>query len=52
MPKGSRLRVYLGTSSLVQDPGNILYLPLPMAPAARAKVGDVTLTMPILRKAA
>jgi hypothetical protein len=38
VPAGSRLVVTLGSSSLAQDPANLTYLQLPMAPAARLSV--------------
>jgi predicted acyl esterase len=50
IPKGARLQLTLASSSLAQDPGNLLYLNLPMPKAARATVGPVSLTLPILRK--
>jgi predicted acyl esterase len=49
IPSGSRLRLYLGATSTVQNIGNLLYLKL--APeGARLKVGKVTLTLPVLPK--
>jgi predicted acyl esterase len=48
IPKGSRLTVTLGASSLRQDPGNLLYLDLPMANGARLSVGRATLILPTL----
>jgi fermentation-respiration switch protein FrsA (DUF1100 family) len=45
----SRLRLYLGATSTVQNIGNLLYLKL--APdGARLNVGKVTLTLPVLPK--
>jgi len=49
VPKGSRLTVTLGTSSLAQNPGNLLYLDLPLPDGAKATVGDVVLTLPVLK---
>jgi predicted acyl esterase len=48
--KGARLRLTLASSSLAQNPGNLLYLNLPMPPKARITVGAARLTLPILRK--
>jgi len=46
MPAGSRLVVTLGSSSLAQNPANLLYLQLPMPPAARLSViGRVNLSV-------
>jgi predicted acyl esterase len=50
IPKGARLRLTLASSSLAQNPGNLLYLNLPMPAKARLTVGAATLTVPILRK--
>ena len=49
LPKGSRLTLTLGSSSLAQSPSNLLYLDLPMAAKARARVGNAILTVPGLR---
>jgi fermentation-respiration switch protein FrsA (DUF1100 family) len=38
VPKGSIVSLTLGSSSLAQDPGNLLYLQLPMPPAARLTI--------------
>ncbi len=48
VPRGSRLMLTLGSSSLAQNPGNLLYLDLPMPSAARATIGDATLIVPAL----
>jgi predicted acyl esterase len=50
IPPRSRLRLTLASSSLAQDPSNLLYLNLPMPSAARIWVGDVKLTLPVLRR--
>lgn len=50
IPRGSRLTVTFGSSSLAQNPGNLLYLDLPFAPGARATIGAVTLRLPVLAK--
>lgn len=50
IPKGARLSLYLASNSLAQNPGNLLYLNLPMPRLARVQVQAVQLTLPILRK--
>ena len=50
IPAGARLRLTLASSSLAQNPANLLYLNLPMPRAARIALGPVRLTLPILRK--
>jgi fermentation-respiration switch protein FrsA (DUF1100 family) len=52
IPKGAQLRLTLASSSLAQNPGNLLYLNLPMPRTARVTVGPARLTLPILRKPA
>ena len=49
LPKGARLTLTLGSSSLAQSPSNLLYLDLPMAATARARVGNAVVTIPGLR---
>ena len=49
VPKGSRLTLTLGSSSLAQSSANLLYLDLPMPDTARVRVGSVVLTLPGLR---
>jgi pimeloyl-ACP methyl ester carboxylesterase len=49
VPRGSRLVLTLGSSSLRQNPGNLLYLDLPMPPTARLAIRRVGLTLPVLR---
>jgi ABC-2 type transport system ATP-binding protein len=49
IPKGSRLTLTLGSSSLAQSSSNLLYLDLPMSDAARVRVGNAVLTLPGLR---
>jgi ABC-2 type transport system ATP-binding protein len=49
VPKGSRLTVTLASSSTAQSTSNLLYLDLPMAPSARARVGTAVLKLPGLR---
>jgi predicted acyl esterase len=49
VPRGSRLTLTLGSSSLAQSTSNLLYLDLPMAPSARVRVGNAVLMLPGLR---
>jgi fermentation-respiration switch protein FrsA (DUF1100 family) len=49
IPRGSRLTLTLGSSSLAQSSANLLYLDLPMPPSARVRVGSAVLTLPGLR---
>jgi ABC-2 type transport system ATP-binding protein len=49
IPKGSRLTLTLASSSTAQSPANLLYLDLPMAQSARARVGTAILKLPRLR---
>ena len=49
VPRGSRLTLTLASSSTAQSPSNLLYLDLPMAPTARARVGTAVLKLPGLR---
>jgi predicted acyl esterase len=49
VPRGSRLTLTLASSSTAQSPSNLLYLDLPMAASARARVGTAVLTLPGLR---
>jgi predicted acyl esterase len=49
VPKGSRLTLTLASSSTAQSVSNLLYLDLPMAPSARARVGTAVLKLPGLR---
>ena len=49
VPKGSRLTLTLASSSTAQSSANLLYLDLPMAPTARARVGTAILKLPGLR---
>jgi pimeloyl-ACP methyl ester carboxylesterase len=50
IPKGSTLTLTLASSSLAQDPGNLLYLDLPMPSTARISLGPAQLVLPVLRK--
>jgi predicted acyl esterase len=50
IPQGARLRLTLASSSLAQNPANLLYLNLPMPHSARITIGPAQLTLPILRK--
>jgi predicted acyl esterase len=49
VPRRSRLTLTLASSSTAQSPSNLLYLDLPMAPTARARVGTAILKLPGLR---
>jgi hypothetical protein len=49
IPRGSRLTLTLGSSTLAQSSSNLLYLDLPMPPSARVRVGSAVLTLPGLR---
>jgi len=50
IPRGSRLKVTFGSSSLAQNPANLLYLDLPLAVGARVTVGAASLRLPVLAK--
>jgi predicted acyl esterase len=49
IPRGSRLQLYLASSSLAQSSANLLYLNLPMPPSARVRLGPARVVIPILR---
>ncbi|HTS73144.1 MAG TPA: alpha/beta fold hydrolase [Gaiellaceae bacterium] len=49
IPRGSKLTLTLASSSTAQDPGNLLYLDLPMPPTAKVSLGPALLKMPVLR---
>jgi len=49
IPRGSKLTLTLASSSTAQDPGNLLYLDLPMPPTAKVTLGPALLRMPVLR---
>jgi hypothetical protein len=48
LPKGSKLTLTIGSSSLAQSPGNLLYLDLPFSPGARLVVTGGKLRVPEL----
>lgn len=48
LPRGSRLVLTLGSSSLAQSPGNLLYLDLPFPPTARLRVTGGSVRIPEL----
>ena len=50
IPRGSTLTLTLASSSLAQDPNNLLYLDLPMQAGAKISLGRAQLTLPVLRK--
>jgi hypothetical protein len=47
---GKKLVLYLGSTSLAQDPANALYLAA-VPPAAKITIGRVTLNLSVLKKA-
>jgi hypothetical protein len=49
IPRGSKLTLTLASSSLAQDPNNLLYLDPTMPAGARISLGSAQLTMPVLR---
>ena len=49
VPAGARLRLTLGARSTVQSIKNLVYL-TPVADGSSARIGRVTLTVPVLRK--
>jgi fermentation-respiration switch protein FrsA (DUF1100 family) len=50
IPRGSTLTLTIASNSLAQDPGNLLYLDLPMPSAAKITLGPAQLVLPVLRK--
>jgi hypothetical protein len=50
IPRGATLTLTLASSSLAQNPGNLLYLDLPMPANAKVSLGPASLTLPVLRK--
>ena len=48
IPRGSRLVLTIGSSSLAQSPGNLLYLDLPFTTGARLAVWGATVRIPEL----
>lgn len=49
LPKGSRLTLTIASTSLRQNPGNLLYLDLPLASGARLTVAQTRVTVPTLK---
>lgn len=49
VPAGSKLTLTLGSSSLAQSPGNLLYLDLPFGAGAKIALGQATLSIPALK---
>jgi len=49
IPRGSSLTLTLASSSTAQNPGNLLYLDLPMPTGAKLSLGPALLTLPVLR---
>jgi predicted acyl esterase len=50
VPARSDLRLVLAGDTLKQDPGNLLYMDLPMATGARVTIGKATLRLPLLHR--
>ncbi len=50
IPAGSTLTLTVGSSSLAQNPGNLLYLDLPLGPNPKVTVGAIGLSLPTLAK--
>ena len=50
IPAGSTLTLTVGTSSLAQNPGNLLYLDLPLGLNPKVTVGAIGLSLPTLAK--
>jgi fermentation-respiration switch protein FrsA (DUF1100 family) len=50
IPRRAKLTLTLASSSLAQDPGNLLYLDLPMPARAKAVLGPARLTLPVLKR--
>jgi len=50
IPAGSTLSLTVGTSSLAQNPGNLLYLDLPLGLSPKVTVGAIGLSLPTLAK--
>lgn len=48
VPRGASVSLTLGSSSLAQDPGDLLYLQLPMPPAARLTI-DPLVSLSVVR---
>ena len=50
IPRRAKLTLTLASSSMAQDPGNLLYLDLPMPEKAKISLGPTQLTLPVLRR--
>ena len=50
IPAGSTLTLTVGSSSLAQNPGNLLYLDLPLGLSPKVTVGAIGLSLPTLAK--
>jgi hypothetical protein len=50
IPRGSKLTLTIASSSMAQNPNNLLYLNFAMPPGAKATVGPARLELPVLRK--
>ncbi len=49
IPAGSTVTLTLGSSSLAEDPGNLLYLDLPFGVGARVTIGRAAVALPVLK---
>ena len=50
IPRRAKLTMTLASSSLAQNPENLLYLDLPMPTKAKVSLGPARLTLPVLKK--
>ena len=50
IPARSNLRLVLAGDTLKQNPGNLLYMDLPMRPGARVTIGKANLRLPFLKR--
>jgi predicted acyl esterase len=50
IPRGSKLTLALASSSVAQDPANLLYLDLPMPAGAKVALGPARLVLSVLRR--
>ncbi|HEU0303323.1 MAG TPA: alpha/beta fold hydrolase [Gaiellaceae bacterium] len=50
VPEGTRFSVTIASSSSAQNPANLLYLDLPMAPGAHVTLGSISMRVPVLVK--
>jgi len=50
IPRRAKLTLILASSSMAQNPENLLYLDLPMPAKAKVSLGPARLTLPVLKK--